>query len=1033
MVRKALGSWRLCCDYRGINKHVNISQQPLPRTDDILTFFTGKRYFSVLVMCSGYYQIQIEEQDRPKTSFVTPDCQRQYKRLPIRFASSPATIQHLVDMLLGGMKPALAMGYIDDIIVYSDSRPEHKSHLRQLCEAFARPTFSSTWRSAILELPPSGISDTVSRAMASSRTRCLARWQSGLPYQDPGYFGHGGASERLGRPGVSRQVPILLEVHPELFQCGTTVKHGFQWSEACDLAWRRLRDALRSEPPSSRTLTTRASSTWTFQLPQSEVPNYRRVHRAHIEARFVCACVLHIRAPLSTAARSETSDKQELDVLLSGDEERADRALYPAERGPGAAGRAPACAEPERAASSQDPRPPTGVLSVGGRQVALSPPVKHDDIRAPQQQDPICQKLFPLAASPRAQWPSPWRTAPLAFSIHELLLWASVAAGPPRVVLYGPLPITQEGNTYTVVFTDHHTRWVELVPVSSPSATALAQAFINYSVRRWGAQRALLLENRPQSTAELFKQFCERLGVTKIYTSPYNPRGTSRNLYSRGQHAVSQIYVEHVPPLFSQAVGRAPARSRLGLSCYASSGYPLQAIFFWCPQPVLLVPLFVLILMFIGVFFHVACGPCVSSLPHLRVDPTPPEGAPAPTTHLARVTGPTLLSFSVFIFHYESGTWTPKAPRAAPGRPAMPPQPASPARPAQPAQPARPSPTPRPALPTRPTARAMQGPIAGQFQMADVKRVASVMAVLAMAWSALRRARSSCTFIPALRPTVPYVFRTLWPAPFERLERLWDGMYAEEFPEVIGVQHWSPPSWTDFPTDHAGDVLASLPVAIRERCLTTVGAGCSPTVAQSLMPVDCLHIYLALMGVLQEGTPAATSATFSAPAAAPLAPAPAARAAPPAPLPAPPPAPAAPTSPLAQPLPPAPAPAAGQAAAALAAAPPSPVPPPPFLQHSTVPAALQPAPAALAQQSTQSLSVALAAAVLSPTAPDFSGGRPRPSSYPLLRRCHRHGPLLQPPPLPKWCHHNLSPQPPFHHSRYQPLFLRRLLLMTWHR
>ncbi|KAL8451262.1 hypothetical protein Emag_002819 [Eimeria magna] len=43
MIRRASAAWRLCCDYRAINKHVRIPQQPLPRTDDILASFKGKK------------------------------------------------------------------------------------------------------------------------------------------------------------------------------------------------------------------------------------------------------------------------------------------------------------------------------------------------------------------------------------------------------------------------------------------------------------------------------------------------------------------------------------------------------------------------------------------------------------------------------------------------------------------------------------------------------------------------------------------------------------------------------------------------------------------------------------------------------------------------------------------------------------------------------------------------------------------------------------------------------------------------------
>ena len=131
MVKKTSGAWRLCCDYREVNKHVVIPQPPLPRMDDIVASFKGTRYVSAMDMCHGFYQIEIEEEDRPKISFVTPDCQPQYRRLPFGFASSRAIFQRMVDMVLGGMKWVFAVGRIDDIIVYSDTWADHLTHLLQ--------------------------------------------------------------------------------------------------------------------------------------------------------------------------------------------------------------------------------------------------------------------------------------------------------------------------------------------------------------------------------------------------------------------------------------------------------------------------------------------------------------------------------------------------------------------------------------------------------------------------------------------------------------------------------------------------------------------------------------------------------------------------------------------------------------------------------------------------------------------------------------------------------------------------------------
>ena len=110
MVKMSSGAWRLCCYYREINKHVEIPQQPLLRTDDIVASFKGKRYVSVMDMCHGFYQVEVEEENCPQNSFVTPDCQRQYRRLPFGFASSPAIFQRMVDMLLGGMNWVFAIG-----------------------------------------------------------------------------------------------------------------------------------------------------------------------------------------------------------------------------------------------------------------------------------------------------------------------------------------------------------------------------------------------------------------------------------------------------------------------------------------------------------------------------------------------------------------------------------------------------------------------------------------------------------------------------------------------------------------------------------------------------------------------------------------------------------------------------------------------------------------------------------------------------------------------------------------------------------
>ncbi|KAL8431882.1 hypothetical protein ACSSS7_004963 [Eimeria intestinalis] len=185
MVGKAFGTWRLWCDYRAIDKHVRIQQQLLPRPDDILALFNGKRYSAVLDMCQGFYQIEVAEEDCLKTSFVAADWQRQYRHLSFGFASSPAILQGMFDTLLGGMKWVSSVGYIIDIIVYSDTGPTIAPTSANSSPPYALPTSSAP-------------REVLFRCRIGPRPRpCrLATRRPAVPVESQGHSGHAAPGER---------------------------------------------------------------------------------------------------------------------------------------------------------------------------------------------------------------------------------------------------------------------------------------------------------------------------------------------------------------------------------------------------------------------------------------------------------------------------------------------------------------------------------------------------------------------------------------------------------------------------------------------------------------------------------------------------------------------------------------------------------------------------------------------------------------------------------------------------------------------
>ena len=109
--KKKDGSNRVCVDFRKLNKITEVDPEPMTMAEDLFHQLSGKKYLSKTDLNKGYWQIPVAQRDVYKTTFVIPDGQYEFLRMPFGMVNLGATL------VLEGLSGVGS--YIDDIVIYS--------------------------------------------------------------------------------------------------------------------------------------------------------------------------------------------------------------------------------------------------------------------------------------------------------------------------------------------------------------------------------------------------------------------------------------------------------------------------------------------------------------------------------------------------------------------------------------------------------------------------------------------------------------------------------------------------------------------------------------------------------------------------------------------------------------------------------------------------------------------------------------------------------------------------------------------------
>jgi hypothetical protein len=93
-----------------------------------------------------------------------------------------------------------------------------------------------------------------------------------------------------------------------------------------------------------------------------------------------------------------------------------------------------------------------------------------------------------------------------------------------HVDIVGPLPPTTTGVRHVLTMIDITTRWVEVVPLTSTTASVCADALIAGWIARFGVPEVIISDRGAQFTSDVWHVLCTRLSITHNTTTAYHPQ-----------------------------------------------------------------------------------------------------------------------------------------------------------------------------------------------------------------------------------------------------------------------------------------------------------------------------------------------------------------------------------------------------------------------------------------------------------------------------------------------------------------------------
>nr|GEX38742.1 retrotransposon protein, putative, Ty3-gypsy subclass [Tanacetum cinerariifolium] len=189
------GSFRMCIEYRELNKLTVKNRYPLLRIDDLFDQLQGSSMYSKIDLRSGYHQLRIKEEDIQIIAFRTRYGHFEFQVMSFGLTNAPAMFMDLMNRVCKPYLDKFIIVFIDDILVYSKDEEEDEKHLKIILELLKKERLYAKFSKSL----PEGMEDFVVyydasfkgyRALLIQREKVIAYDSRKLKVHEESYTTH---------------------------------------------------------------------------------------------------------------------------------------------------------------------------------------------------------------------------------------------------------------------------------------------------------------------------------------------------------------------------------------------------------------------------------------------------------------------------------------------------------------------------------------------------------------------------------------------------------------------------------------------------------------------------------------------------------------------------------------------------------------------------------------------------------------------------------------------------------------------------